>query len=171
MGRYLDIAKTTGKTAPAQAAASSAPSPSLGQPPALVAIDAKPDRLAEVRAAFREAMTRLSLLYPAGIVSAWGQIAAWPEWVRDIEIAEVAVDREALAYQRGSTTKPFAFLAALGIWEQSWVDALTATVCAPNACHDCGRTDATVMVTTETGRYCRQCLRDGGRAIVRGSTP
>jgi len=171
MGRYLDIAKTAGNSTPDRRTVAAAPPPGLAFPPAVIAIEAKPDRLAEVRAAYHDAMARLSSLYPAGIVSAWGQIAAWPEWVRDIEIAEVAADREALAYQRGATSKPFAFLAALGIWEQSWADALTATVCAPDACHDCGRTDATVMVTTETGRYCRQCLRDGGQAIVRGSTP
>jgi hypothetical protein len=171
VGRYLDIAKTAGKPAPAQTAAPAGPSLGLAHPPALVAIDARPDRLAEVRAAYREAMTRLSSLYPSGLASAWDRIAVWPEWVQDIEIAEVAADREALAYQRGATSKPFAFLAALGIWEQTWVDALAATVREPDACQECGRTDALVMVTTATGRHCRRCLRDDGQAILRRDAP
>lgn len=170
MGRYLDIARTAGKPAPPPLTLDAAPTVSPSSPPIVVAIDAKPDRLAEVRAAYRDAIARLSALYPAGVGSAWSEIAAWPDWVRDIEIAEASADREALAYQRGATSKPFAFLAGLGIWEQTWADALAATVCAPDACHACGRTDATVMVTTETGRYCRQCLRDAGRAIVKRST-
>ena len=171
MGRYLDIAKAASNTAPVQTTVAAAPRPRLASAPAVIAIEAKPERLAEVRAAYSDAMTRLSSLYPAGATSAWDQIAAWPEWVRDIEIAEAAADREALAYQRGAISKPFAFVSALGIWEQTWADALAATVHAPDACWHCGRTDATALVTTATGRYCRRCLRDDGRAIVGRSTP
>ena len=126
--------------------------------PAVLAIDAKPDRLVEVRTAYRAAMDRLSKLCPIGIGDAWNEISARPDWVRDIEIAEAAADREALAYQRGTTSKPILFLAALTAWEVAWADALAATVQAPDACADCGRRNASILVTTQTGRFCRKCL-------------
>jgi ribosomal protein S14 len=127
--------------------------------PGVLATDAKPDRLIEVRNAYHEAMGRLSKLCPIGMGDAWGEISARPDWVRDIEIAEAAADREALAYQRGTTSKPFLFLTALAAWELAWADALAATVRAPEVCADCGRKNATIVVTTQTGRFCRKCLR------------
>ena len=142
--------------------------PGLLSAPTVVAKEACPERLAEVRAAYRGTMARLSLLYPAGVDSAWAEIGNRPEVARAIDAAEKAADAEALAYQRGSATAPDAFLAALARWEDAWADALAdlATVPAADVCHACGRANATVTVTTDAGRFCRRCLRDEEQAIV-----
>lgn len=169
MGRYLDMAKAASGVAPAPPAVA----PGLLSPPAVVAMEARPERLAEVRAAYRGAMARLSLLYPAGVDSAWAEIGNRPEAARTIDAAEKAADAEALAYQRGAATAPDAFLAALARWEDAWAGALAtlATVQAADVCDDCGRADATVTVPTAAGRFCRRCLRDGERDIVGAKTP
>jgi len=169
MGRYLDMAKAASGPAPMPPAVAFGPL----SPSAVVAMEACPERLAEVRAAYQGAMARLSLLYPAGVDSAWPEIGNRPEAAHTIDAAERAADAEALAYQSGAATTPDAFLVALARWEDAWADTLStlATVPATDVCHSCGRADATVMVTTDAGRFCRRCLRDEERAIVGTKVP
>jgi hypothetical protein len=171
MGRYLDIAKTAGKRVPESPNVAPVPASSLSRPPTVVAMGAQPERLAEVRAAYRGAMARLALRCPLGLHAARAEIEALPGLASRIDAAEQAADMEALAYQRGIVGASDGFLAALGRWENAWADALAVTAQAQNACDDCGRADATVMVTTATGRYCRRCLREGERVIVSGGEP
>jgi hypothetical protein len=159
------MAKAAGNRAPEPPTATSAPASKLSSPPTVVAMGAQPERLAEVRAAYRGAMSRLSLLYPVGLEAGWAAIEARSDLANRVDAAEQVADMEALAYQRGQGKAPDAFLAALARWEKAWADALATTATA-NACDDCGRADASIMVTTGTGRYCRRCLPGVERVIV-----
>jgi hypothetical protein len=116
-------------------------------------------REAEVRAFFSQAFARLSALYPDTLLgNLWPSIVAQhPGLARGIDCAEQAADAAALAYQSGDAPDAGPFLACLKTWETAWREAIEAVT--SHACSDCGRTDATVMVTTDTGRFCRACLR------------
>jgi hypothetical protein len=118
-------------------------------------------RVAEVRAFYSQAFSRLAALYPDSMI---GDL--WPTITREhpalasaINTAEAASDAAGLAYQSGDAPDAGQFLAALATWERAWAEAIAAVTNTSRACDDCGRTDATVMVETDTGRYCRRCLR------------
>jgi len=113
----------------------------------------------EVATTFAEAFSRLGNLYDGDLVgSLWTRITTeHPTLARAIDTTEIAADGAALAYQQGGAVDSSAFLACLATWERAWADAIGAST--SRACSDCGRTDATIMVTTDTGRYCRRCLR------------
>ena len=116
-------------------------------------------RQTEVSTLFSFAFSRLSNLYHGDLVgSLWTRITTeHPTLARAIDTTEIAADGAALAYQQGGAVDSSAFLACLATWERAWADAIGAST--SRACSDCGRTDATIMVTTDTGRYCRRCLR------------
>ena len=115
-------------------------------------------RQGEVSAAFAQAFARLGNLYDGDLVgSLWERITTeCPTLARSIDTAEAAADGAAAAYQQGTVADSSQFLTALAEWEGRWAEALAAVT--SRACSDCGRTDATVMVTTDTGRFCRACL-------------
>ena len=118
-------------------------------------------REAEVRAFYSQAFGRLGALYPDSLLgNLWPTIVAeQPYLARGIDTAEAASDRAALDYQSGTAPDATAFLSCLREWESRWREGIEAVTASPDRCSDCGRTDATVMVTTDTGRYCRHCLR------------
>jgi hypothetical protein len=115
-------------------------------------------RQGEVSAAFAQAFARLGNLYDGDLVgSLWARIVdQHPPLASDINTTEQAADSAALAYQQGTVADSSQFLAALAAWEGRWAEAIAAVT--SRACSDCGRTDATVMVTTDSGRFCRACL-------------
>jgi hypothetical protein len=115
-------------------------------------------RQAEVSGAYSEAFTRLGALYDGDLVgSLWERITTeHPALASAINTAEAASDAAAVAYQSGTAADSGPFLAALATWERAWAEAIAAVT--SRACSDCGRTDATIMVTTDTGRFCRACL-------------
>lgn len=116
-------------------------------------------RQAEVSAAFAEAFARLGNLYDGDLVgSLWERITTErPTLARSIDSAEAASDAAAVAYQSGTVADSSQFLTCLSTWETAWTEAIAAVT--SRACSDCGRTDATIMVTTDTGRFCRRCLQ------------
>jgi plasmid stabilization system protein ParE len=116
-------------------------------------------RRAEVSTGFAQAFARLGNLYDGDLVgSLWARITTeHPALGHAIDTAEQAADVAAVAYQSGDAPDAGPFLACLASWERAWAEAIAAVT--PHACSDCGRTDATVMVTTDTGRFCRRCLR------------
>jgi hypothetical protein len=115
-------------------------------------------RVAEVRAFYSQAFGRLGALYPDSLIgNLWPAIVdQHPALARGIDVAEQAADLAALAFQQGTAPDSSQFLACLQSWEQAWAEAIAAIT--SRGCSDCGRTDATVMVTTDTGRFCRACL-------------
>lgn len=116
-------------------------------------------RQAEVSAAYSAAFARLGALYPDALVGTlWARIVnQHPALARAIDTAEAASDAAGLAYQQGAVADSSQFLIAMAAWEARWAEAIAAIT--SRACSDCGRTDATIMVTTDTGRFCRACLR------------
>jgi hypothetical protein len=116
-------------------------------------------RQAEVSTAFAESFARLGNLYDGDLVgSLWARIVAQhPALAHVVDVAEQAADTAALAYQSGTAAGSSQFLIAMAAWEARWAEAIAAIT--SRACSDCGRTDATIMVTTDTGRFCRACLR------------
>ena len=118
-------------------------------------------RQAEVSAAFAQAFARLGNLYDGDLVGSLCAriVGERPTLARAINTAEAAADAAALAYQQGTAPDSTQFLAALAIWEGAWREAIAAVT--GDACSDCGRTDTTILVTTNTGRFCRACLRPG----------
>jgi hypothetical protein len=117
-------------------------------------------REAEVSALYSQAFARLCALYPDSLLGdLWLIISRdHPTLAASIERAEYAADASALAFQRGDDVDSSAFLAYLQGWETAWRDAIAAVTNTSRACDDCGRMDATVMVETDTGRFCRRCL-------------
>ncbi|MGB8293883.1 MAG: hypothetical protein WCG85_00500 [Polyangia bacterium] len=115
-------------------------------------------RQAEVSTAYAEAFARLGNMYDGDLVgSLWARIVdQHPTLARAIDVADQAADLAALTYQSGGAADSSAFVACLASWERAWAEAIAAIT--SRACSDCGRTDATVMVTTDTGRFCRACL-------------
>jgi hypothetical protein len=115
-------------------------------------------RQAEVSTAYAEAFSRLSNMYSANLMGTlWKRVTTeHPALARAIDTAEAASDVAAVAYQQGDAPDAGPFLACLKTWETAWREAVEAVT--SHACSDCGRTDATVMVTTDTGRFCRACL-------------
>ena len=122
-------------------------------------------RQAEVSHAWADAFARLSRQYPDSLLgSLWNEVnTVLPHLASAIDTAERAADVAALDYQAGRIVLPSVFHVALADWEEAWAGAMAtlATARSSRACHDCGRTDATVKVTTTTGQYCRRCLRGG----------
>jgi hypothetical protein len=128
-------------------------------------------RQAEVSAAYSEAFGRISTLYPDAMAGAlWTCIVAeQPALARSIDMAEMTADGAAVAYQQGGALDSSAFLSCLAEWEARWREGIAAVTASTDTCSDCGRRDATVMVTTDTGRFCRRCLRPG--PLNRKGTP
>jgi hypothetical protein len=116
-------------------------------------------RQGEVSAAYSAAFSRLGALYDGDLVGTlWARIVdQHPALARAVDVAEQAADLAAVAYQSGTAADSSQFLTTLAEWEARWREAIAAVT--SHACSDCGRTDATVMVTTDTGRFCRACLR------------
>jgi hypothetical protein len=116
-------------------------------------------RQAEVSAAFADVFARLGNLYAGDLVGTlWACIVGeHPALARSIDSAEAASDAAAVAYQSGTVADSSQFLTCLSTWETAWAEAIAAIT--SRACSDCGRTDATIMVTTDTGRFCRRCLQ------------
>jgi hypothetical protein len=115
-------------------------------------------RQAEVAAFYSQAFTRLGALYGDALVgNLWPSIVAQhPALAEAINTTEAASDAAAIAYQQGNAADSSQFMAALQSWECAWRTAIEALT--SRACTDCGRTDATILVTTATGRFCRRCL-------------
>jgi ribosomal protein S14 len=118
-------------------------------------------RVAEIRAFYGQAFVRLSGMYPDSLLGDLWLIVSreHPSLATSIERAEYAADASALAFQRGDDVDSSAFLAYLRTWEAAWREAIALVTASTDRCSDCGRTDATIMVTTDTGRFCRRCLR------------
>jgi len=116
-------------------------------------------RVAEVRAFYAQAFTRLGALYGDDLIgNLWPSIAReHPALGHAIDSAEQAADVAALAYQQGTTPDAGPFLAALAEWEGRWREAIAAVT--GDTCSDCGRR-ATVLVSTDYGsKFCPRCLR------------
>jgi hypothetical protein len=78
----------------------------------------------------------------------------------DIDQAEAEAERLTVEYLAGEGTGD-SYAAALERWE-----ALLrgAAVALGRLCHDCGRETVAAMLDPSTGdRFCRDCLRPGGR--------
>jgi hypothetical protein len=116
-------------------------------------------RRGEVASSYAQAFARLGRLYPDAMTGElWAEVTARvPDLARAIDTAEAAADAAGLAYQTGTAADSAPFRACLKTWETAWAEAIGAIT--SRACSDCGRTDATIMVTTDTGRFCRRCLR------------
>ena len=129
-------------------------------------------RQAEVSHAWADAFSRLSALYPDSLAGKlWTEVeATLPDLAGTIDAAERAADVDAFDYQAGRVATPDTFLACLATWEASWREAIAAATARGGACDDCRRADATVMVTTDTGRYCRRCVRPGRFNPAKGGT-
>jgi hypothetical protein len=116
-------------------------------------------RVAEVRAFYSQAFTRVGALYPDSMIGdLWPSITReHPALARAIDIAEQAADAAGLAYQQGDTPDAAPFMAALATWEAAWREAIEAVT--GDTCSDCGRR-AVVLVSTDYGsKFCRACLR------------
>ena len=117
-------------------------------------------RQVEASRARAETFARLAALYPDSLAGKlWTEVeATFPNLAGTIDAAERAADVASLDYQAGRGAAPETFLACLATWEARWGEAIAAATARGGACDDCGRADATVMVTTGTGRFCRRCL-------------
>jgi hypothetical protein len=127
----------------------------------------KPEVLALLRAhrqtvvsnAYSEAFARIAQLYPDDLIGRlWSRITTdHPALARSIDMAEMAADGAALAFQAGAAPDSSVFLACLESWESTWREAIT--VASGTTCDDCGKA-TTVLVLTDYGcRFCRDCLR------------
>ncbi len=118
-------------------------------------------RMAETQALYGQAFGRLGAVYGDSLIgNLWPTIAAQhPAMAGTIDTAEQAADAAAIAFHSGNAPDSSAFLAALAEWENRWAAAIAAVTDTRLACSDRGRSDATILVTTATGKFCRACLR------------
>jgi hypothetical protein len=120
-------------------------------------------RVAETRAFYGQAFSRLGALYPDSMIGdLWPAIVSQhPALARGIDVAEQAADAAALAYQQGTSPDSAPFLAALQEWEARWTTAIGAIAASTDTCSDCGA-HAVALVGVDydpTLRYCARCLR------------
>jgi hypothetical protein len=119
-------------------------------------------RVAEVRAFYSQAFTRLGALYGDNLIgNLWPAIVAErPDLARGIDTAEAASDRAALDYQSGTAPDSSAFLAALATWERTWAEAIEAVTARGDRCSDCGKAGVVLVgVDYSPAKFCRACLR------------
>ena len=115
-------------------------------------------RRRQLAGAWAEAYARLgSLAYPDCGRDTLGRIA--PVLLRTWDEREAEAEAASLAFVADEMHRSD-FEGSLSRWEAAVNEAISFLA---KGCHDCGRTDATAIVTTDTGRFCRRCLHEGDR--------